>query len=150
VEDKKALEEVLEKYARVCYEDRRKMEEARVERVRRDLGLITVEEEPAVEEVRQEGGRRGREEGERGERDSIILMISTHASFDSAFSKFLQLQVTQNQPCEPTREQKSNPSAIWLDCMVSLLQLDVAGTWKNSVLEIKCVLCSVDEPEADT
>lgn len=52
MEDKKALEEVLEKYARVCYEDRRKMEEARVERVRRDLGLITVEEEPAVEEVR--------------------------------------------------------------------------------------------------
>ena len=113
MEDKKALEEVLEKYARVCYEDRRKMEEARVERVRRDLGLITVEEEPAVEEVRQEGGRRGGgrrgREGERGEGDS---MISTHASFDFAFSKFLQLQVAQNQPCEPTREQKSNPSAV--------------------------------------
>ena len=55
MEDRKALEEVLENYAHVCREDRRKMEEARVERVRRDLGLVAVEVEPAVEEVRGRG-----------------------------------------------------------------------------------------------
>ena len=46
------------------------------------------------------------------------------------FSKFLQ----QRQPCEPIREQNSNPSAIWLDGTVLTL---ATGCCKN--LEKRCI-----------
>ena len=51
MEDRKALGEVLENYVRVSREDRQKVEQERVEKMRRKLGLLTVEE-PATKEVR--------------------------------------------------------------------------------------------------
>ena len=51
MEDRKALGEVLENYVRVNREDREKVEKERVEKMRRKLGLLAVEE-PAAKEVR--------------------------------------------------------------------------------------------------
>lgn len=51
MEDRKALGEVLKNYVRVSREDRQKVEQERVEKMRRKLGLLTVEE-PATKEVR--------------------------------------------------------------------------------------------------
>lgn len=51
MEDRKALGEVLENYVRVNREDRQKVEKERVEKMRRKLGLLAMEE-PAVKEVR--------------------------------------------------------------------------------------------------